>query len=58
MKRFIRRASLVVCVGLGFVASYRLAPVHAQQAQALAIEGGTLIDGNGGAPVLNAVIVI
>src|SRR5215510_10550097 len=29
-----------------------------QAAQALVIQGGTLIDGNGGAPVANSVIVI
>ena len=34
-------------------------PVDAQgQGQALVIQGGTLIDGNGGAPVPNSVIVI
>src|ERR1051326_4314706 len=31
---------------------------QAQAPQALVIQGGTLIDGNGGAPVPNAVIVI
>src|SRR5271155_3011070 len=35
-----------------------LSLVHAQQAAALVIEGGTLIDGNGGAPVRDAVVVI
>ena len=34
------------------------APVVAQGQQALVIQGGTLIDGNGGAPVANSVIVI
>jgi hypothetical protein len=34
------------------------APVTAQGQQALVIQGGTLIDGNGGAPVANSVIVI
>ena len=58
MKRFIRRALLGVCVAAAFVASYRLAPVHAQQGPALAIEGGTLIDGNGGAPVADSVVVV
>jgi len=33
-------------------------PALAQQQQALVIQGGTLIDGNGGAPVPNSVIVI
>src|ERR1700704_174261 len=31
---------------------------HAQQTAALVIEGGTLIDGNGGAPVPDTVVVI
>lgn len=31
---------------------------HAQQPAALVIEGGTLIDGNGGTPVRDAVVVI
>ena len=32
--------------------------VRAQQPPALVIEGGTLIDGNGGAPIANSVVVI
>jgi len=35
-----------------------LSAVRAQQAAALVIEGGTLIDGNGGAPVPDSVVVI
>src|SRR3984885_11468775 len=35
-----------------------LSPVHAQQPSVLVIEGGTLIDGNGGAPVRDSVVVI
>ncbi len=35
-----------------------LASARAQQTQALVIEGGTLIDGNGGAPVKDSVVVI
>jgi predicted amidohydrolase len=35
-----------------------LSTAHAQQAPALVIEGGTLIDGNGGAPVQDSVVVI
>jgi len=31
---------------------------YAQQAPALVIEGGTLIDGNGGVPVPDSVVVI
>lgn len=34
------------------------APLGAQGQQALVIDGGTLIDGNGGAPMPNAVIVV
>src|SRR5690242_8355948 len=33
-------------------------PVEAQAPQAVVIQGATLIDGNGGAPVANSVIVI
>ena len=33
-------------------------PVEAQAPQALVIQGATLIDGNGGVPVANSVIVI
>jgi predicted amidohydrolase len=35
-----------------------ISPARAQQPAALVIEGGTLIDGNGGAPVRDAVVVI
>ncbi len=35
-----------------------LSPAHSQQVAALVIEGGTLIDGNGGAPVRDSVVVI
>jgi len=31
---------------------------HAQQAGPLVIDGGTLIDGNGGTPIADAVVVI
>jgi hypothetical protein len=33
-------------------------PVTAQGQQALVIEGGTLIDGNGDAPLANSVVVV
>jgi hypothetical protein len=42
-------------IGLACVGS---AAVDAQQPQAIAIQGATLIDGNGGAPVPNAVIIV
>jgi predicted amidohydrolase len=35
-----------------------LSPAHSQQLAALVVEGGTLIDGNGGTPVRDAVVVI
>src|SRR5581483_12251866 len=44
---------LLAFSGLFFVASGQ-----AQQPPALVIEGGTLIDGNGGAPLQNAVVVM
>ena len=49
-------------LGMAVVAATTLAiglTAHAQgQQQVLVIQGGTLIDGNGGAPVPNSVIVI
>src|SRR5580765_6299056 len=49
-------------LGMAVVAATTLAiglTVHAQgQQQVLVIDGGTLIDGNGGAPVPNSVVVI
>jgi imidazolonepropionase-like amidohydrolase len=43
---------------LAVLASGVLGPADAQQPQALVIQGGTLIDGNGGTPVANSVIVV
>jgi predicted amidohydrolase len=37
---------------------FGLTPAHAQQLPTLVIEGGTLIDGNGGTPVRDSVVVI
>src|SRR5689334_11619082 len=49
-------------LGMAAVAAMALIPAtapHAQgQQQVLVIQGGTLIDGNGGAPMPNSVIVI
>ena len=56
MKKLLFTGSLVSCVAL--LASGVLGPVGAQQQPVIAIQGGTLIDGNGGAPVANSVIVI
>ena len=56
MNRSILRAALVSgAAALVWGASL---PVDAQGQQALVIQGGTLVDGNGGAPVANSVIVI
>src|SRR4051794_13932911 len=57
MKRFASAGALLGCATLfALVAS---APVGAQgQQQTLVIQGGTLIDGNGGAPVANATVII
>ncbi len=55
MARTILRAALIGGVALAFSG----APMSvAQQEAALVIQGGTLIDGNGGAPIPNATIVI
>ena len=56
MKKLLFGGTFVSC--LAVLASGVLGPVGAQQAQAVVIQGGTLIDGNGGAPVANSVIVI
>lgn len=45
-------------VGLVLVAAALVALDAQGQAPPLVIEGGTLIDGNGGAPVANAVVVV
>jgi len=47
---------LVFFLSLAILGS--LSPAHSQQPAALVIEGGTLIDGNGGTPVRDAVVVI
>src|SRR5438270_892114 len=56
VRKLLFGCSLVSC--LAVLALGVLGPVDAQQPQALVIQGGTLIDGNGGAPVPNSVIVI
>src|SRR5580704_19105384 len=56
MRKLLFRGSVVSY--LAIVATGVLGPAHAQQQQVLVIQGGTLIDGNGGAPVPNSVIVI
>lgn len=53
MRKFI--LGILFC--LGMIASRFPGPVSAQQ-QTLVIQGGTLIDGNGGTPLRNSVIVI
>ncbi|HYK79692.1 MAG TPA: hypothetical protein VEU95_08685 [Micropepsaceae bacterium] len=56
MRKWLFGGVAVSC--LAVFASGALGPVDAQQPQALVIQGGTLIDGNGGAPVPNSVIVV
>jgi imidazolonepropionase-like amidohydrolase len=56
LKNLLFAGSLVSC--LAVLASGVLGPVGAQQQPVIAIQGGTLIDGNGGAPVANSVVVI
>ncbi len=58
MRTRLLRTSLVSCAAL--IAIGAALPVGAQQgaAQAVVIQGGTLIDGNGGAAVPNSVVVI
>ena len=52
------RLALGLCLVLLVGVSHGLLPAQAQQPGALVIEGGTLIDGNGGAPIADSVIVI
>ena len=52
MKRFISRALLGVSLAVSLVSA------QAPQTASLAIEGGTLIDGNGGAPVADSLVLI
>ena len=56
MKRTMFRISMAACAGL-LTWGAGLA-LRAQQGQVLVIQGATLIDGNGGAPLANSVIVI
>ena len=56
MRKLLFGGSIVSC--LAVLGSGVLRSVDAQQPQALVIQGGTLIDGNGGAPVPNSVIVV
>ena len=56
MRKLVLGGALASCLALA--ASALIQPAGAQQQNAaLVIQGGTLIDGNGGAPVTNAVIV-
>lgn len=55
MRKHILRA---LCAAFVFVLAGTPAAVDAQIGQSLVIEGGTLIDGNGGAVLENAIIVI
>src|SRR5690348_18482119 len=57
MKKSILSASLLAATALGVVAATPNVQAQGQQ-NVLVIQGGTLIDGNGGAPVPNSVIVI
>ena len=52
MKRFVSRALFGIALTLSVLSA------QAPQQGALAIEGGTLIDGNGGTPVADSVVVV
>jgi adenine deaminase len=52
-----RRLALLLLLLL-LAISYSPSPARSQQPAALVIEGGTLIDGNGGAPLRDSVVVI
>lgn len=56
MRKTHLRCTLASCAALLFWGAS--VPVTAQGQQALVIQGGTLIDGNGGAPLANSVVVV
>src|SRR6266566_3938399 len=56
MKKYY--SSFGVCLALLFLVIPHLYSTYAQQVPTLVIEGGTLIDGNGGAPVPDSIVVI
>ena len=58
MKKSALYSSLGVCLALFVGLVYGIPPAQAQQPAALVVEGGTLIDGNGGAPVSDSVVVV
>src|SRR5687768_13438559 len=58
MKRNFVRAALGPCVASALFAATFSFDAQGQQQPALAIRGATLIDGNGGAPVANSVVVV
>jgi hypothetical protein len=58
MRKFRRLALALVCLLLLLFAIYHRAPGQAPQPAALVVERGTLIDGNGGAPVADSAVVI
>jgi hypothetical protein len=58
MRKSSYYSSLGVCIALSLLVFPHLYSTYAQQAAPLVIEGGTLIDGNGGAPVRDSLIVI
>ncbi len=57
MRKFVHRA-IAHCLLLAFFFVLCRSVAQGQQSSALVIEGGTLIDGNGGTPVRDALIVI
>jgi len=58
MKRRFLHASLVSCLALGVWGATISSDAQGQQQGALVIRGGTLIDGNGGAPVANSAVIL
>jgi hypothetical protein len=59
MKKLVGGISVAACLALASgVAPVQVAAQNAGGGPALVIQGGTLIDGNGGAPVANSVVVI
>ena len=57
MKKLLMGSALACCLAFGVTSLPERAGAQAQ-AGAIVIQGGTLIDGNGGAPVPNSVVVI
>jgi imidazolonepropionase-like amidohydrolase len=58
MRHFLRFSATAVAAGATLVLGSPAAPISASQARPLALVGGTLIDGFGGTPLRNSVVLV